>query len=301
MALPEDLDEDIIKDRLYDLGLDPDDALFDLGSLIPDWKYYMDPQGEFDWLEQIDGRVEYHVSQSSHSPPKKLHVADCKAFLIRRNRISEIFWGEMEEPEPETAELAFDLFDRYGRLQSKFRQHPVTVFSDYRRPGIGSKIIRALLDLASQKSEEFVAMIYPVALESEVKSEVSGGSTINMDEVRQALNQSVLAFCRASGFRRVGSSYWLAYSPDKNHPSHHITSGKDFDMPIWQRTIFAPEVDALLKDVPDIEDTECLARLERILGDANADDAKWEAADEEGNTLLHLTATTFKPRSTQWL
>lgn len=35
----------------------------------------------------------------------------------------ESFWLELEEPSAETSSLAFDLFDRYGRLNPEYYEH----------------------------------------------------------------------------------------------------------------------------------------------------------------------------------
>ena len=92
-------------------------------------------------------------------------VAYCRANLIRRGHIRSDLYEEMEEPSSETSKLAFDLFDRYGRLRSEFKTHPVIkgsgvwnqeldeediliieevcVSKDFRRQQIGQRMIRA--------------------------------------------------------------------------------------------------------------------------------------------------------------
>lgn len=35
------------------------------------------------------------------------------------------FWEDMEEPSEETCDVAFHVFDRYGRVKTKYRDHPV--------------------------------------------------------------------------------------------------------------------------------------------------------------------------------
>jgi hypothetical protein len=82
-----------------------------------------DPDFEFEWLEPIDVEVTSTANLGECGEPKK--VAYCKAKLIRRNQMRDDFYGQMEPPSRETSMLAFDLFDRYGRLRSEFKTHPV--------------------------------------------------------------------------------------------------------------------------------------------------------------------------------
>lgn len=120
-----DLDEDILEmiceNRWGNVDSDSEDLPSDMEDLIPDWEYYVDSHSEFKWLEVIDGKVAHQ--QNNRSPVKQ--VGDCRAFLIRRNRIADTFWDDMEEPEDETSELAFELFDRFGCLQPQFKEYPV--------------------------------------------------------------------------------------------------------------------------------------------------------------------------------
>lgn len=76
---------------------------------------------EFEWLEQIDGLI---FSQDD-SDSDEIQVGYCDGKLIRREDIRVKFWFAMEEPTEETCSLAFDLFDRYGRLKPEFKVHPV--------------------------------------------------------------------------------------------------------------------------------------------------------------------------------
>ncbi|PWY65722.1 hypothetical protein BO70DRAFT_261055, partial [Aspergillus heteromorphus CBS 117.55] len=78
---------------------DSEDLPEDLADLIPDWEMYIDPHNEFKWLEAISGKATYQQGSNS---------------AVEQN---------MEEPDHEMAELAFDLFDRLGRLQSHFKEH----------------------------------------------------------------------------------------------------------------------------------------------------------------------------------
>jgi hypothetical protein len=78
------------------------------------------------------------------------------------------------KPSRETSLLAFDLFDRYGRLRSEFKDHPIRKGSGvwskeldtgdillieeikidkaYGRRGLGKKIMGAMLEKAREKT-----------------------------------------------------------------------------------------------------------------------------------------------------
>ncbi|GKZ40101.1 hypothetical protein AbraIFM66950_002337 [Aspergillus brasiliensis] len=234
----------------------------------------------------------------------------------------------MEEPEEETAELAFELFDRFGCLQAQYKSHPVkkgsgvwgdelndgdillisdlTVSATHRRRKIGSKLVAAILDLASKKSESFHCFAYPGVLESEVRRQTSKSTSAvhEVTTIRRQIADVALSFFRQLGFRRVGSSRWLAYSPDGQHPSRLLEADQDFDLPRLERVMNAPDsqiIDEFIKSIPTIEDAECVIRLEEIYGDAPPDDCRWKVTDDEGDSLLHLVSCSFKIRSAEWL
>jgi GNAT superfamily N-acetyltransferase len=138
-----------------------------------------DEFAEFNWLEQMDGLI---MLKSEDGGSKAVQVAYCDAKLIRRRQI-RTFWSDMEEPTQETSSLAFDLFDRFGRLKTDFKTHPVKsgtgvwgdeldqgdlllietlrVQKDYRRCGLGRKLVNAVLERARAKSEQFFAVLLP--------------------------------------------------------------------------------------------------------------------------------------------
>jgi GNAT superfamily N-acetyltransferase len=109
----------------------------------------------------------------------------------------------MEQPTEETCCLAFDLFDRYGRLKPEFKGHPVkkgsgiwnTELDDgdiflieslridrqYRRLGQGSTLVRAMLEKVTDKTLGFVTIVRPDILRSEVPCEPSGEEMPNKE------------------------------------------------------------------------------------------------------------------------
>ena len=56
---------------------------------------------------------------------KEETIAYCSGRLINPDMIRADFYREMEEPSQDLADLAYTLFDRWGRLKDDFTQHPV--------------------------------------------------------------------------------------------------------------------------------------------------------------------------------
>lgn len=291
----------------------------DLEIQIPDLGDYPDPYSEFKWLEMIHGEVRFQPDRCSQETP----IADCKAYLIRRKRFAETFWDYMEEPEHELAELAFELFDRFGCLQPKFKDHPIKrgsgVWKDElndgdilligeirvcrynRRNGIGSKLAHAILELTAKKSRGFYAVTSPEMTITEVEHEGDSHNDSNDGQSEKLRINNALQFWRRLGFRRIGSSRWLGYTPDRNHPSHKIDPEQDFDLPSSKPSSFTLEMDSLAMALPTIDDTECLTRLKNIFVDIHLNDIIWEARNDNGDTLLHLVSCSSKIESTRWL
>ncbi|KAJ0415614.1 hypothetical protein BJY00DRAFT_254500 [Aspergillus carlsbadensis] len=319
--IDQDIREELLERKEDELGSDFDEYS-DLEDMVSDWEDYVDPHPEFEWLEVIDGTVTHR--DNSHSGD----VARCRAFLIRRNWIGHNFWGDMEEPEEETADLAFELFDRFGCLQPQYKSHPVkqgsgawgdelndgdillinelTESVTHRRRKVGSRLVQSVLDLASRKSKKFICFAWPGILESEVHRQVSESTSNELDLVsaRRRIGDAALSFFRQLNFRRIGTSRWLGFSPDDQHPSRLLKANQDFDLPEFERVMDIPDlsvIDELIRCIPTIDDAECIIRLEDIFGDSPQDDRKWKATDDAGDTLLHLASCSSKLRSVQWL
>ncbi|KAJ5748236.1 uncharacterized protein N7511_009932 [Penicillium nucicola] len=96
-------------------------------------------------------------------------VARAVARYIDRERMRSRFWENMEEPSEETCDVAFHVFDRYGRVNLKYRDHPVQNGTgiwgseldngplflieilhikdlELRRKGLGQKVVSLLLN-----------------------------------------------------------------------------------------------------------------------------------------------------------
>lgn len=52
-------------------------------------------------------------------------VANALARYIYREDIRSEFWERMEEPNEETCDVAFHIFDRSGAVKAKYKDHPV--------------------------------------------------------------------------------------------------------------------------------------------------------------------------------
>ncbi|OAP60746.1 hypothetical protein AYL99_05748 [Fonsecaea erecta] len=212
-----------------------------------------DPDYEFEWLEPIVVEVIPTANPDEHDEP--MRVAYCDAKLIRRGQMRDDFYEQMERPSEETSMLAFDLFDRYGRLRSEFKTHPVIkgtgvwgqeldhgdillieevfVNKDYRRQGLGRRMIEALLTRAREKTWSFFAFVWPTFLRSHDLREEwdSLPDGVERQKLEEREHDRATMFYRSLGFRRVGSTIWFALAPDNDHPSHQLTSMEDFNPP----------------------------------------------------------------------
>lgn len=100
-------------------------------------------------------------------------VATARARYIDREDIRSEFWKKMEVPSREMCDMAFQVFDRYGTVKTKYKGHPVqrgtgiwgkeldygplflieelhVAALELRRRGLGHKIVSLLLDKAKQ-------------------------------------------------------------------------------------------------------------------------------------------------------
>lgn len=252
----------------------------------------------FEWLEQID----------TIATQRSERIATCDAQLIRRDQIKSTFWQEMKEPTILLRDLAFELFDRYGRLNKKYYQHSfkqgsgvwgreldhgdillidtITVVSPRRRGGLGTRVIEALLDKTRKKTRHFVALVAPSYWTR----------TFNFREGDRISEYEAVSkqFFRSLGFRRVGNSSWFAFVDDPSHPSRQLEASDDWDKPPrldGPRTIFdtSPAVFAILQRSGYLPDRACIRLLQTTLS-RNVQGVSWSSTDEKGNNLLHVVA-----------
>ncbi|KAB5582977.1 hypothetical protein GE09DRAFT_1278291 [Coniochaeta sp. 2T2.1] len=162
-------------------------------------------------------------------------IGSCAAQLIRRGRFRENFWQSLEEPNKEVADLAFTLFDRYGRLNPEHYKHEFRkgtgawgqelddgdlLFFDYIRV-TGSGVAMAIFEGPS-KDLGFIAVASPGVLHSD-QGEEEDYSTFFVRDMPIALS-----FWRSLGFRRVGLSGWFAFADKPDHPSRLLDASQEY-------------------------------------------------------------------------
>jgi GNAT superfamily N-acetyltransferase len=309
---------------------DESDGLGHLDDTSEEGDSDYDEFSDFPWLEQMDGKI----TLKNQSNSALIGSCDCK--LIRRSQIRSVFYDDMEEPTSETSELAFDIFDRYGRLRKEFKSHSVKkgtglwqdefdngdlllfeqlrIDENYRRRGLGQRLFTAVLEMTRGKSESFFAIVMPGYLTHDVEREIK--QTMSDEEKADVYRQScntATDFWRSLGFRRVGSSSWLALSSDPNHSCHGFPAESDYNPPeipfnvseTSLQSVDTPPISVayLLKEVhkPDLEDEKCLDIIKRTAHNIPISDPGWQMTNDDGNTVLHILATASKPKSIEWM
>ncbi|KAK8050971.1 hypothetical protein PG993_002356 [Apiospora rasikravindrae] len=237
-------------------------------------------------------------------------IATCDAKLIKRDRIRPSFWQDMEEPSQGTRDLAFGLFDRYGRVSRKytdpgFRQgsgvwgceldhgeilffEKLAVDSRCRRRGVGTQLVQAVLDniRANIGQNGYIVMVWPGILTQEVARR-------DGDEAKRVYLATSRRFWRSLGFRRIGTSSWFAFTDDEGHPSRSLDVSEEWDPP--QDTGFYTAISEPVQGVIDhvlrapASTPEDLRQLDQVVPDS-AEDGRWFATNEHGNTVLHMAA-----------
>ncbi|KAL6240818.1 hypothetical protein RBB50_012233 [Rhinocladiella similis] len=295
-----------------------------------------DPDYEFKWLEPIVVEVTHTATPYEHGEPK--NVAYCNAKLIRRDQMRGDFDGEMEQPSRETSMLAFDLFDRYGRLRPEFKTHPVMkgtgvwgqeldhgdillieeifVDKDYRRQGLGRRMMESLLARVRDKTWSFFAVAWPTFLRlNDLRKEWDSlPDDAERGKLEEREHDRATMFHRSLGFRRVGSTIWFAWTPNNDHLSHQLASIEDFDPPESPSTSLHPLLTPLqqIADPPPSrlnrtlnlelrESPDFLNVLQNCMQHNGPADACWMSKDKHGNTVLHLTASIFDVACVKWI
>ena len=297
-----------------------EDYDFDVDDELEDDRSEYEEYAEFPWLEAIDGFV--YLKKDPAGPSKSKIIGSCNALLIRRAAIRGSFYSDMEEPSDETSKLAFTLFDRYGWLRSEWKDHPhqrgTAAFQDelgkgdmylldrlvidpsYRRQGLGKRVTMALLEKARSKIDRpFFTFVRPGFLRIVMDEQRFHGKSENEKQSILFQDQdNAVAFYRALGFRRIGSSSWLGLASSSDHPSRLIPSHCDFDRQVQDRPFPEGESQALLKTLAsDLDDSTALAQLQDLDVKNPNDDQVWLATDDKGNTPLHIAAIRYKSQS----
>ncbi|GLB09298.1 hypothetical protein AtubIFM57258_005215 [Aspergillus tubingensis] len=257
-------------------------------------------------------------------------VASALARYIDREGMRSKFWERMEEPSEETCDVAFHIFDRYGTVKTKYKDHPVqrgtgiwgkeldhgplfliekvhVTAMELRRKGLGQRVVSLLLE----KAKRFW-------LDDKPDGDKSAEERL-MTRVR--VQSGAIDFWRSCGFRRIGASRCFAYSFDLQHQSRTLAVTSDFD----PRTSHAEdledeELEVIYEAAPSTEvkrlkmdrlrDSLPLHHAALTLMDEElkaffvfhaSDELGWERVTNSEATLLHLTASELKPLSTRWL
>lgn len=163
----------------------------------------------------------------------------------------------MEEPTRETCDLAFELFDKYGRVQRDYINHAVrketgvwgaeldrgdllfiekfSVQKNWQRKGLGTRLFDAVLEKAQQKihSSEppIFVVVRPGFLHAQVCAEVTAGKIDDENNVAHLHHLRSEAFWRSLGFRRIGTSAWFALANTHEHPSRQLAANHDWYPP----------------------------------------------------------------------
>ena len=163
-------DEDMDDDDIHDEDMDDDDIHDE--DMDDDDIHDEDDEDldEFPWLKAIS--IHIKASDAADSP----NVGRCRAQLIDRDRIRATFHRDMEEFSNDAANLAFDVFDRWGCLKSAYQCHPIqkgtgvwgselnsgrflliehmSVGEQYQRKGHGKELFRQLWEKAQETATQ---------------------------------------------------------------------------------------------------------------------------------------------------
>jgi hypothetical protein len=178
------------------------------------------------------------------------NVAFAMARYIDRELIHHDFWQKMEAPSQDMSDVAFDVFDQYGYIKSKFKSHLmqrgtglwndeldhgplflIEILQVYelklRRKGLGQKIVSLLLSKAEQYSlrvtrpdsepSNLHALVQPGWLGGDVQIKSAGERVRDELKLKAQAHDGALQFWRTCGFRRIGASGCLVFSFNPQH------------------------------------------------------------------------------------
>jgi GNAT superfamily N-acetyltransferase len=137
------------------------------------------------WLEQLYGIAKF----------RKQAIGRLDAKLIHRDHFVGSFAEDIRKPSKGTAQMALNLFDRYGRLRPEFLEHPfkkgssvwrdelssgdlllldeINVNEAYRRQGIATKLVETVIQACRARSDVFFALVRPGALLAEANMQIA--------------------------------------------------------------------------------------------------------------------------------
>ena len=306
----EDMDESDTNEMVDESGfnmetLDPDESEDD----------QLDEFAEWSWLENVRSTSKRRLNDG-----KEQEVAWCNAFIIDRRSIRDNFYTEMEEPNQELSALAFTMFDRWGCLKSELQDHCVKkgsgvwgseldngkfleveyirVEKDFRRQGIAKKLVEELWESAKTKGCKF-ALAWGTNLNTRDDKETTKDmSKDDRYKHYRGIVAANVAFWRALGFRRVGSSDWFCLIKDSDHPAHGLSIQDDYDNPDAVPLVpTLPIHDA----VSELEDAAIVTFLDKHLTLHARTDPSWHSIDRFRNTIIHRAAQVAKSKTLMWM
>ncbi|KAJ5737473.1 uncharacterized protein N7483_002598 [Penicillium malachiteum] len=181
-------------------------------------------------------------------------AANALARYIHREGMRSEFWERMERPSEETCHVAFQVFDRYGDVKAKYKDHPVQRGSgvwgneldhgplflieklhvtalELRRKGLGKEVVSLLLKKAKKfcldERGDARTKIFSAILMGPLNK--LGQSAEERLMIRGQAQFGAIHFWRACGFRRIGASRSFAFSFDLQHQSRALSAASDFD------------------------------------------------------------------------
>jgi len=253
----------------------------------------------------------------------------------------------MEEPCQELSMVAFGLFDRYGRLKRELKDHPirkgtgvwgseldlgplfiiesVCVNRDWRRKGVGKKIVTCLIEKShGEKTTPSFSLVTPGWLNSEIEPDIREKTKIQKRQIQFLAHDVAVSLYRSLGFRRIGTSSFFALATDPNHPAHTISCTADLDPPVAEPNVDECPENILAEDwfvdptrsswrlnllqerLPlhhaaiTLSDEKCMEFFQKFkLLNVSMDE--WGKVDRLSKNVLHFTACEFKSLSTRWL
>lgn len=207
--------------------------------------YLQDEDEEFEsWMQTI------HVSCSLEGE----EVGRGYGKYVRRDRIASQFWQSMEEPSQDLASVAFEVFDRYGRLKKELAEHifrkgtgcwgheldtgslfiieHLCIDKLWRRKGLGKMMTKSIIKKARSggRHPAFI-IVSPGWLSFDIKEETYGKTKQEERQICADALNAAKSFYRSFGFRRIGASSCFGLATEPEHGVHQLPSHDDFDPP----------------------------------------------------------------------
>jgi GNAT superfamily N-acetyltransferase len=171
---------------------------------------------------------------------------------VRRGFITPNFRRDMDRPCQELSSIAYEIFDRYGRLRQEFKNHAVLkgtgVFGnelddgdlfvveymfiqpEWRRKGLGTKIMETLTNKACTRGRSpSFTLVIPGWLRTDVGKRCDGKTEKEKRAIRDIACENAIAFYRSLKFRRIGLSGCFAVPADLTHKAYTLLASEDLD------------------------------------------------------------------------